>query len=174
MSGTLVRGWTDSGWAWPKPGRKNIAGETLPDVLMPLQPLPSNPSTETSAIINHFQSNLTGRTISTVKSKATTNSGRLATLASLAALMMFSFGLMIANFTALAMEPQGHNAGMASSVVGALSTAIGALAGGLVARAFDGSVLPIAAGFAICSIIAGLIVFRVEGTSGLFGANRPA
>jgi DHA1 family bicyclomycin/chloramphenicol resistance-like MFS transporter len=70
------------------------------------------------------------------------------------------------------MEPQGHNAGMASSVVGALSTAIGAIAGGLVARSFDGSIFPIAAGFAICSVIAGLIVLGVEGPSGLFGRNR--
>lgn len=86
----------------------------------------------------------------------------------------FLFGLIAPNFNALAMEPQGHNAGMASSVVGALSTATGAIAGGLVARAFDGSVFPIAAGFTICSIIAGSIVLGIEGTSGLFGRKRPA
>ncbi len=84
----------------------------------------------------------------------------------------FLFGLIAPNFNAIAMEPQGHNAGMASSVIGALSTAIGALAGGLVARSFDGSIFPIAAGFAICSLIAGLIVLAVEGPSGLFGRNR--
>jgi DHA1 family bicyclomycin/chloramphenicol resistance-like MFS transporter len=86
----------------------------------------------------------------------------------------FLFGLISPNFNALAMEPQGHNAGMASSVTGALSTAIGALAGGLVARAFDGSIVPIAAGFAICSLVAGLIVFSIEGRSGLFGRNPRA
>jgi MFS transporter, DHA1 family, multidrug resistance protein len=86
----------------------------------------------------------------------------------------FLFGLIAPNFNAIAMEPQGHNAGMASSVIGSLSTAIGALAGGLVARSFDGSVFPIAAGFAVCSLIAGAIVLGVEGRSGLFGHNRPA
>jgi DHA1 family bicyclomycin/chloramphenicol resistance-like MFS transporter len=80
----------------------------------------------------------------------------------------FLFGLISPNFNAIAMEPQGHNAGMASSVIGALSTAIGAVAGSLVGQAFDGSILPIALGFAGCSLIAGLIVLAVEGTPGLF------
>jgi MFS transporter, DHA1 family, multidrug resistance protein len=84
----------------------------------------------------------------------------------------FLFGLIAPNFNACAMEPQGHNAGMASSVVGALGTAIGAVSGGLVARAFDGTVFPIAAGFAICSVLAGAIVLAVEGPSGVFGRNR--
>ena len=34
----------------------------------------------------------------------------------LAALMMFAFGLMFANFTSLAMEPQGHIAGLGDSL----------------------------------------------------------
>src|SRR6185312_596419 len=73
----------------------------------------------------------------------------------------FLFGLIAPNFNAIAMEPQGHNAGMASSVTGSLSTAVGALAGGLVARAFDGTVFPIAAGFAACSLLTCMIVFAV-------------
>ena len=43
----------------------------------------------------------------------------------LSALMMFAFGLMIANFTALAMEPQGHIAGTASSLYGSITTLLG-------------------------------------------------
>jgi MFS transporter, DHA1 family, multidrug resistance protein len=97
-----------------------------------------------------------------------------ATFALAVGISFFLFGLIAPNFNAIAMEPQGHNAGMASSVIGALSTAIGAVAGGLVARAFDGTILPIAMGFAICSLIAGAIVVSIEGTSGLFGRNRPA
>lgn len=89
-------------------------------------------------------------------------------------LSFFLFGLIAPNFNAIAMEPQGHNAGMASSVIGALGTAIGALAGGLVARGFDGSIFPISAGFAICSLIAGVLVLSVEGPSSMFGRNRPA
>ena len=40
----------------------------------------------------------------------------------LSVLMMFAFGLMIANFTALAMEPQGHIAGTAASLYGSITT----------------------------------------------------
>ncbi|HEY8194014.1 MAG TPA: multidrug effflux MFS transporter [Hyphomicrobium sp.] len=94
--------------------------------------------------------------------------------APLVAASFFLFGLISPNFNAIAMEPQGHNAGMASSVIGSLSTAIGALAGGFVAHSFDGTVFPIAAGFAACSLITLAIVFAVEGRKGLFGRNRPA
>lgn len=93
---------------------------------------------------------------------------------SLVASAFFLFGLIAPNFNAIAMEPQGHNAGMASSVTGSLSTAIGAMAGGLVAHAFDGTVFPIAAGFAACSLITCLIVFVIEGKHGFFGRNRQA
>lgn len=86
----------------------------------------------------------------------------------------FLFGLIAPNFNALAMQPQGHNAGMASSVIGSLGTAIAAIAGGIVAGAFDGSVWPIAAGFAVCSVIAGVIVLAIEGPKGLLGRNQPA
>jgi DHA1 family bicyclomycin/chloramphenicol resistance-like MFS transporter len=96
----------------------------------------------------------------------------LAVFAALAATAFFLFGLIMPNFNAIAMEPQGHNAGMASSVIGSLSTAIGALAGGLVGRSFDGTVLPIAAGFAVCSIITCTIVIFAEDRENLFGRNR--
>jgi DHA1 family bicyclomycin/chloramphenicol resistance-like MFS transporter len=94
--------------------------------------------------------------------------------APLVASAFFLFGLIAPNFNAIAMEPQGHNAGMASSVTGSLSTAIGAMAGGLVAHAFDGTVFPIAAGFAACSLITCFIVFVIEGKHGFFGRNRQA
>jgi DHA1 family bicyclomycin/chloramphenicol resistance-like MFS transporter len=94
--------------------------------------------------------------------------------AALVAGSFFLFGLIAPNFNAIAMEPQGHNAGMASSIIGSLSTAIGAVAGGLVAHAFNGTVFPIAAGFAACSLITCVVVFAVEGRKGLFGHNHSA
>lgn len=97
----------------------------------------------------------------------------LPVFAILVATTFFLFGLIAPNFNALAMETQGHNAGMASSVVGSLSTSIGAVAGGLIGHAFDGSVLPLSLGFAGCSLIAFLIVLWAEGPAGLFGLNRP-
>lgn len=85
----------------------------------------------------------------------------------------FLFGLIAPNFNALAMDPQGHNAGVASSVVGSMSTAIGAVVGGTIGRAFDGTVLPLAIGFVVASLMACVIVVLVEGRAGLFGRNQP-
>jgi DHA1 family bicyclomycin/chloramphenicol resistance-like MFS transporter len=82
------------------------------------------------------------------------------------------FGFMAPNFNALAMEPQGHNAGMASSVVGFVSTGIGALAGGITGHLFDDTVLPLALGFLALGVLAFGIVAWVEGRSGLFQSGR--
>ena len=74
----------------------------------------------------------------------------VATLPLFAVLMgalFFQFGFIAPNFNALAMEPQGRNAGMASSVIGFTTTGAGAVFGGIVGRLFDGTVLPLALGF---------------------------
>jgi DHA1 family bicyclomycin/chloramphenicol resistance-like MFS transporter len=93
--------------------------------------------------------------------------------AGLVALCFFFFGLIAPNFNALAMEPQGHNAGMASSVIGFYSTGAGALFGGLVGHYFDGTVMPLVAGFLIASLLSAAVVVIVEGRAGLWGRNRP-
>ena len=54
----------------------------------------------------------------------------------------FLFGLIAPNFNAIAMEPQGHNAGLASSIIGFVTTGAGAVCGGLVGHQFDGNVVP--------------------------------
>ena len=97
----------------------------------------------------------------------------LGVFAVLLAAEFFLFGLIAPNFNALAMEPHGRSAGMASSIVGSLSTAVGALAGGFIGHAFNGSVLPLALGFAACSLATLAVVFNVEGREGMLGANRP-
>jgi DHA1 family bicyclomycin/chloramphenicol resistance-like MFS transporter len=63
------------------------------------------------------------------------------------ALMMFSFGLVVSNFGAMAMEPLGHIAGTASSVQGFVTTVGGALLGFLIGQQFDGSAIPMTLGF---------------------------
>lgn len=60
---------------------------------------------------------------------------------------LFLFGLMMPNLNALAMEPHGHRAGIASAYLGFYSTALGAVLGGLVGRAYDGTVLPMMLGY---------------------------
>jgi hypothetical protein len=62
----------------------------------------------------------------------------------LSALMMFSFGLMISNFTALAMEPQGRIAGTAASLYGSITTLLGIGIGTKMGQDYDGTLLPFA------------------------------
>jgi MFS transporter, DHA1 family, multidrug resistance protein len=76
--------------------------------------------------------------------------------------LFLCFGLMVPNFNALAMEPLGHIAGMASSFVGFYTTAAGAIAGWLIGQAFDGTVRPLAIGFTILGVLALLTVLTVE------------
>jgi DHA1 family bicyclomycin/chloramphenicol resistance-like MFS transporter len=80
----------------------------------------------------------------------------------LAALMMFAFGLMIANFTALAMEPQGHIAGTASSLYGSITTLLGIGIGTVIGQDYNGTLLPFATGFFICALAALAIVGITE------------
>jgi MFS transporter, DHA1 family, multidrug resistance protein len=80
----------------------------------------------------------------------------------LSALMMFAFGLMIANFTALAMEPQGHIAGTASSLYGSITTLLGIGIGTTIGQDYDGTLLPFATGFFLCTLAALAIVLVVE------------
>lgn len=80
----------------------------------------------------------------------------------LATVTMFTFGLMISNFTALAMEPLGHIAGTASSLFGSITTLIGIVLGSLVGQAFNGTMVPLAIGFFVCSLLALIVVLVTE------------
>lgn len=78
------------------------------------------------------------------------------------ALAMFQFGLIGSNFNALAMEPLGHVAGTASSVLGFMGTAGGGAIGALIGQAFDGTTMPLGAGFFTVSIIGLIFVLFAE------------
>ena len=78
----------------------------------------------------------------------------------LSALMMFAFGLMISNFTALAMEPQGRIAGTASSLYGSITTLLGIGIGTKMGQDYDGTLLPFATGFFLCTLAS----LRADGT----------
>jgi len=86
--------------------------------------------------------------------------------------LFFQFGLIAPNFNALAMEPQGHNAGMASSLIGFATTGAGAVFGGIVGHLFNGTVLPLALGFSCLSLLAFAAVLWVEGPKGLYRPTR--
>ena len=80
----------------------------------------------------------------------------------LASLMMFAFGLMFANFTSLAMEPQGHIAGTASSLYGSITTLLGIAIGTTIGQDYDGTLLPFAKGFFLCTLASLSVVLITE------------
>jgi MFS transporter, DHA1 family, multidrug resistance protein len=61
--------------------------------------------------------------------------------------VFFCEGILYGNLNALAMEPLGHIAGVGAAVVGALSMVISIAGGTLIGQAYDGTVLPLVAGF---------------------------
>jgi MFS transporter, DHA1 family, multidrug resistance protein len=89
----------------------------------------------------------------------------------LSALMMFGFGLMFANFTSLAMEPQGHIAGTASSLYGSITTLLGIGIGTTIGQDYDGTLVPFATGFFLCTL-ASLAVVLVTEKGRLFKARQ--
>jgi DHA1 family bicyclomycin/chloramphenicol resistance-like MFS transporter len=75
---------------------------------------------------------------------------------------LFAFGLMFSNFSALAMEPQGHIAGTASSLFGSITTLIGIAVGTAIGQTYDGTLVPLAIGGVLSSVIALVVVIVVE------------
>ena len=67
----------------------------------------------------------------------------------------------IGNLNALALEPLGHIAGMAASVMGAIATVIGALAGAAVGALFNGTPVPLLCAMAVLMTIGAVIMLRM-------------
>lgn len=65
--------------------------------------------------------------------------------------MFFLLGLCIANLNALALEPMGHVAGMASAVIGSIATVVCIVLAFPVGQMFDGTGLPLVVGVALCA-----------------------
>jgi DHA1 family bicyclomycin/chloramphenicol resistance-like MFS transporter len=66
----------------------------------------------------------------------------------------FCNGILFGNFNAMALEPLGHIAGVASAVVGSLTTFVSLGLGTLIGRSFDGTVLPLVGGYAALGLAA--------------------
>jgi len=84
---------------------------------------------------------------------------------------MFMFGWIGPNFNALAMEPLGHVAGTASSVLGFLQTLGGGLIGAFIGLSFDGTVVPLAIGYFV-SGVGGLALVLIAENGRLFQARH--
>ncbi len=90
-------------------------------------------------------------------------------------LSMFLFGVIGPNFNALAMEPQAENAGMASSFLGAYSTASSAGLGWFIGQQYDGSIRALTIGFAglaLATLVTVLIVEKGRLAVPVEGAER--
>jgi len=72
------------------------------------------------------------------------------------------FGMLGANFTALAMEPQGKIAGTASAAYGFASTTVSSFLGYLVAGQFNGTIAPFMWGFVALGTASLTIIFITE------------
>ncbi|MEO9652838.1 MAG: multidrug effflux MFS transporter [Roseobacter sp.] len=68
--------------------------------------------------------------------------------------IFFQAGLTIGNLNAIAMEPMGHIAGMAASVVGGVSTTLAAAIASPVGMLFDGTIRPLVATVLILAALA--------------------
>ena len=69
-------------------------------------------------------------------------------------LIFFCSGMLFGNFNAIAMEPMGRIAGMAAAISGALSSLWALVLGGSAGQFYNGTVLPLAAGFAGFTVLA--------------------
>ncbi len=74
----------------------------------------------------------------------------------------FCSGLLFGNYNALAMEPMGHIAGMAAAISGSLSSLVALGTGTWIGLQYDGTVIPLAAGFAGLGIAAFLLTEWAE------------
>jgi DHA1 family bicyclomycin/chloramphenicol resistance-like MFS transporter len=72
-------------------------------------------------------------------------------LCTLVTFCMFAF--MGTNFNALAMDPLGHVAGTASSVLSSLQTFLGGTLGALIGLAYDGTIIPLTLGYLVLSLL---------------------
>lgn len=66
----------------------------------------------------------------------------------------FAIGFLVGNLNALALEPMGHVAGMAASVIGGVSTMVAALIAAGLTQLADGTPVPLAASVLAC-VVAG-------------------
>ena len=70
-----------------------------------------------------------------------------------AAVVFFCFGLVFGNINAMAMEPMGHVAGIASAIIGASSSIMSMVIGTTIGQLYNGTLVPVTSGFLILSIL---------------------
>ena len=72
--------------------------------------------------------------------------------------IFFLAGLSFGNLTALALQPMGHVAGTAASVVSAVSTIFAVFVAAPIGLAFDGTPVPLLSGALVCAGLGWLLM----------------
>jgi MFS transporter, DHA1 family, multidrug resistance protein len=74
----------------------------------------------------------------------------------------FCLGILFGSFNALAVQPLGHIAGVATSTIAFMQTLLSVGIGVTVGQLYNGTVLPLVLGYLICSTISLLLVARLQ------------
>jgi DHA1 family bicyclomycin/chloramphenicol resistance-like MFS transporter len=72
--------------------------------------------------------------------------------------LFFAFGLMFGNLNAIAMEPMGEVAGIASAIIGAVSSVISLALGTVIGQLYNNTLIPIALGFLALGAVSWLLI----------------
>lgn len=72
--------------------------------------------------------------------------------------LFFCFGLVFGNVNAMAMEPMGHVAGIASAIIGATSSILSMLIGTAIGQMYNNTLIPVTSGFLILGTMALVIL----------------
>lgn len=71
-----------------------------------------------------------------------------------ASVLFFCFGLVFGNVNAMAMEPMGHVAGIASAVIGATSSIMSMIIGTAIGQMYNDTLIPVTSGFLVLGTMA--------------------
>ena len=77
-------------------------------------------------------------------------------------LQFFAIGFLFGNLRALAMEPVGHIAGVASAITGFISTMMAVPISTFIGKSVTNTALPLFIGFSICGFLSILILFYLK------------
>jgi DHA1 family bicyclomycin/chloramphenicol resistance-like MFS transporter len=75
-----------------------------------------------------------------------------------AAVLFFAFGLMFGNLNAIAMEPMGDVAGMASAIIGSSSSVLSLVLGSVIGQYYNGTLIPITLGFLVLGGLSWVVI----------------
>lgn len=84
----------------------------------------------------------------------------------------FCFGVLFGGFSTLAVQPLGHIAGVATSVISSLQTLVSTLVGGIIGWCYNGTILPLVWGFFFCGAVSLAIMVHVRRIAGKQEASR--